>query len=115
MPHLSPAHHEISKHDSPYETKIKVKLAKPPGFRFKPRHVNESSQIELRYWPLGFSDGHVGLDVNGALVGMASSWCTVAKAGWVGSEKQISYVALIPCRRIGMREHHTCQMHSNIP
>jgi hypothetical protein len=28
MPHLSPAHHETSKHDSPNETKIKEKQNK---------------------------------------------------------------------------------------
>jgi hypothetical protein len=44
MPHLSHAHHETSKHNSPYEIKIKVKLWKPLGFKFKPR-----------YWPHGFS------------------------------------------------------------
>jgi hypothetical protein len=44
MSHLLSAHHEISKHDSPHETRIKVKLPKYPGFEFKPRHVNDSSQ-----------------------------------------------------------------------
>jgi hypothetical protein len=55
MSHLSPAHHETSKHDSPYDTKIKVKQQKHPGFEFKPRHANDSSQIKPRYWLLGFS------------------------------------------------------------
>jgi hypothetical protein len=34
---------------------IKVKLSKYIGFKFKPQHVNDSSHIKLRYWPLGFS------------------------------------------------------------
>jgi hypothetical protein len=42
--HLSPAHHETSKHDSPHDTKIKVKQLKYPEFKFKPRQVNDSSQ-----------------------------------------------------------------------
>jgi hypothetical protein len=37
MPHLPPAHHETTKHNSPNETKIKVK-------QFKSWHVNDSSQ-----------------------------------------------------------------------
>jgi hypothetical protein len=44
MPHVSPAHHEISKHDSPHD--IKIKEVEPPkyhGFKFKLRHVNDSS------------------------------------------------------------------------
>jgi hypothetical protein len=43
MPHLPPAHHETSKHDSPNETKIKEKQ-NCPGFEFKPHQVNDSSQ-----------------------------------------------------------------------
>jgi hypothetical protein len=44
MPHLPPAHHKTSKHNSPNETKIKVKLLKCPGFEFKTRQVNDSLQ-----------------------------------------------------------------------
>jgi hypothetical protein len=44
MSHVLPAHHETSKRDSPHEARIKVKLLKCPGFEFKPRHVNDSSQ-----------------------------------------------------------------------
>jgi hypothetical protein len=44
MPHLPPAHHETSKHDSPNETKIKVKLTKCLRFEFKPHRVNDTSQ-----------------------------------------------------------------------
>jgi hypothetical protein len=46
MPHLPPAHHETSKHDSPNETKVKENKTKQnyPGFEFKPRQVNDSSQ-----------------------------------------------------------------------
>jgi hypothetical protein len=44
MPHLPPAHHETSKCDSPNETEINVKLPKCPGFKFKLRQVNDSSQ-----------------------------------------------------------------------
>jgi hypothetical protein len=44
MPHLPHAHHETSKHDSPNETKIKVKQTNRPRFEFKPRQVNNSSQ-----------------------------------------------------------------------
>jgi hypothetical protein len=45
MPHLPPAHHETSKHDSPNETEMKVKLPKCLGFKFKPRQVNDSLQL----------------------------------------------------------------------
>jgi hypothetical protein len=55
MLYLPPIHHETSKHDSPHETKVKVKLPKHPELEFKPRHVNDSSYIKLRYWLLGFS------------------------------------------------------------
>jgi hypothetical protein len=45
MPHLPPAHHETSKHDSRSETKIKEKTKQNyPGFEFKSRQVNDSSQ-----------------------------------------------------------------------
>jgi hypothetical protein len=45
MPHLPPAHHKTSKRDSPNETKIKQKQKQThPGFEFKPRQVNDSSQ-----------------------------------------------------------------------
>jgi hypothetical protein len=44
MPHLPLAHHETSKHNSPHETRIKVKQQKCLGFEFKPQHVNDSSQ-----------------------------------------------------------------------
>jgi hypothetical protein len=44
MPHLPPAHHATSKHDSPHDTRIKVKQSKCPGFKFKPHEVNDSSQ-----------------------------------------------------------------------
>jgi hypothetical protein len=43
MSHLSPTHHETSKHDSPHEH-IGVKQLKYLGFEFKPRQVNDSSQ-----------------------------------------------------------------------
>jgi hypothetical protein len=43
MPHLPPAHHETSKHDSSNETKRKEKQNNPE-FEFKPRQVNDSSQ-----------------------------------------------------------------------
>jgi hypothetical protein len=44
MPLLPPAHHEISKRDSPNETKIKKTKWNSPGFEFKPCQVNDSSQ-----------------------------------------------------------------------
>jgi hypothetical protein len=44
MLHLPPAHQLTSKHDSPHDTKIRVKLPKCPGFEFKPHQVNHSSQ-----------------------------------------------------------------------
>jgi hypothetical protein len=44
MLHLPPAHYEISKHDSPNETKIKVKQTNRPRFKFKHHQVNDSSQ-----------------------------------------------------------------------
>jgi hypothetical protein len=45
MPHLPPAHHDTSKHDSPNETKIKGKTKQNcPEFEFKSRQVNDSSQ-----------------------------------------------------------------------
>jgi hypothetical protein len=55
MPHLSPAHHEKSKHVSPHNTDNMVEPPKLPGFKFKPGQVNYSSQIKSRYWPLSFS------------------------------------------------------------
>jgi hypothetical protein len=47
--HLLHVHHEISKHDSLYETRIKVKLLKCLRFKFKHRHVNDSLHIKPRY------------------------------------------------------------------
>jgi hypothetical protein len=44
MPHLSPAHHETSKHDASNEQMIKVKQSNHPGFKFKTHQVNDSSQ-----------------------------------------------------------------------
>jgi hypothetical protein len=45
MPHLPHAHHETSKRDSPNETKVKEKIKQNnPGFEFKHRQVNDSSQ-----------------------------------------------------------------------
>jgi hypothetical protein len=41
LPH---AHQETSKYVSPHEIRIKVKLQKYSGFKFKHRHVNDSSQ-----------------------------------------------------------------------
>jgi hypothetical protein len=41
--HLSPTHHETSKCDSPHE-QIGVEPLKYPEFKFKQRHVNDSSQ-----------------------------------------------------------------------
>jgi hypothetical protein len=55
MLHLSPTHHETSKHISPHEIDSRVEPPKFPEFKFKPRQVNYSSQIKPRYWPLGFS------------------------------------------------------------
>jgi hypothetical protein len=43
MLHLSPTHHETSKHDSPHE-QIGVEPPKFPGFKFKLSQVNYSSQ-----------------------------------------------------------------------
>jgi hypothetical protein len=48
MSHLSPTHHKTSKHDSPHETRTKVKLPKCPRFEFKPWHVNDSSHTNQR-------------------------------------------------------------------
>jgi hypothetical protein len=68
MPQLSPAHNETSKHDSTNETEIKVKVSKCPGFEFKPRQVNDSSQSNqgidhlvshLVYYMLALDDGVV--------------------------------------------------------
>jgi hypothetical protein len=44
MPHLPPAHHETSKHDSPNETKVKEKQNETVPDEIKPRQVNDSSQ-----------------------------------------------------------------------
>jgi hypothetical protein len=46
MPHLSPTHHETSKHVSPHETDSRVEPSKFSGFKFKSRQVNYSSQIK---------------------------------------------------------------------
>jgi hypothetical protein len=43
IPHLPPVHHETSKHNSPNDTKIKLKLPKCLGFKFKPHQINDSS------------------------------------------------------------------------
>jgi hypothetical protein len=43
MPHLPPVHYKTSKRDSPNETKVKEKQ-NYPGFEFKSRQVNDSSQ-----------------------------------------------------------------------
>jgi hypothetical protein len=48
MRHLSPTHHETSKHISPHETDSRVEPPKFPGLKFKPRQVNYTSQIKLR-------------------------------------------------------------------
>jgi hypothetical protein len=55
MLHLSPAHYETSKRDSPHETKVHVRLLKCHRFEFKPWHVNDSSHIKPRYWAPSFS------------------------------------------------------------
>jgi hypothetical protein len=44
MSHLPPAHHETSKYDSSHGTRIRIKQPKYPGFEFKHRQVNDSSQ-----------------------------------------------------------------------
>jgi hypothetical protein len=44
MPHLPPAHHETSKHDSPNKTNKRKIKRNYPGFKFKPRQVNDLSQ-----------------------------------------------------------------------
>jgi hypothetical protein len=44
MPHLSPTHHETSKHISPHKTDGRVKPSKFSRFKFKPRQVNNSLQ-----------------------------------------------------------------------
>jgi hypothetical protein len=60
---LVAAHHAAPVSCTPQEkqvrfstwTKIKVKPPKLPGFKFKPKRVDYSSQIKPRYWPLDFS------------------------------------------------------------
>jgi hypothetical protein len=44
MPHLLPAHHKTSNHDSPNEIKVTKTKQNYPEFEFKPRQVNDSSQ-----------------------------------------------------------------------
>jgi hypothetical protein len=48
MLHLSPTHHETRKHVSPHKTDSRVEPPKFPGFKFKPRQANYSSQIKPR-------------------------------------------------------------------
>jgi hypothetical protein len=65
MSHLSPTQHETSYRDSSHETKILttrflsigwiVLDLNCPEFKFKPQHVNDSTHIKPRYWPLDFS------------------------------------------------------------
>jgi hypothetical protein len=55
MPHLPPAHHETSNRDSPNEHEGRIEPQKYPEFKFKPRHVNDSSHVKPRHRPLGFS------------------------------------------------------------
>jgi hypothetical protein len=52
MPHLPSVYHEIDKHDSPHDTKIKVKLPKCTGFKFKNHQVNDyhTQTKELATW-----------------------------------------------------------------
>jgi hypothetical protein len=49
MLHLSPTHHEASKHISPCQIDSRIEPPKFPRFKFKPRQVNYSSQIKPRY------------------------------------------------------------------
>jgi hypothetical protein len=55
MSHLSPTHHETSKHISPQNTNNRVEPPKFLRFKFKSMQVNYSSQVKPRWWPLGFS------------------------------------------------------------
>jgi hypothetical protein len=56
MPHLSPTHHETSKHVSPHETDSKVEPPKFLAFKVKPRQVHYSSQNNvLTTWFLTLS------------------------------------------------------------
>jgi hypothetical protein len=48
MLYLSPTHRETSTRVSPNEIDSRVKSPKFPGFKFKPRQVNYSSQIKPR-------------------------------------------------------------------
>jgi hypothetical protein len=57
MPHLPPAHHETSKHDSPNETKIKEKQNKTKLSQIRIQTLPSQWLITIkpRNWPLGFS------------------------------------------------------------
>jgi hypothetical protein len=59
MPHLSPAHHKISKHDSPNETKIKVKPSKLSRIQIQTSASQWLIIIKPRNWPLGFSENPI--------------------------------------------------------
>jgi hypothetical protein len=49
MLHLPPTHHKTSKHVFPHEIDSRVEPPKIPGFKFKPRQANFSSQIKPGY------------------------------------------------------------------
>jgi hypothetical protein len=55
MPHISPAHHETSKHDSPNETKEKGKTNKLSQIRIQASPSQWLITIKSTDWPLGFS------------------------------------------------------------
>jgi hypothetical protein len=49
MLHLSPIHHETSKHASPHDIYNRLEPKKIPEFKFKPRQINYSSQLKSSY------------------------------------------------------------------
>jgi hypothetical protein len=58
MPHLPPAHHETSKHDSPNETKIKEKqneIVPDSNSNLTKSMAHHNQTKELNTWFLSFS------------------------------------------------------------
>jgi hypothetical protein len=67
MPHLPPAHHKISKRDSPNETKIKKTKMKLSRVQIQTSPSQWLITIKPRNWPLGFSCRHSSSNVIGRL------------------------------------------------
>jgi hypothetical protein len=101
MPHLPPAHHETSKHDSPNETKIKEEQNEtiPDSNSNLAKSMTHHNQIkELTTWFLNGHGDHCGTDLllgggGGYQVGMVRSpasgmrWATTCNVKSVSTHR----------------------------